>query len=124
MRAILDMAGGQDVKVIPCKDDMLYERISLVLGLPEPDWDAARPADGPRGGAWGSQRTILFSGMKCARPPPLMLRLRLTGACRPLIGACWQCMLLIGPVPCPEQQRQGVHQCSLGGRAQAFVLTG
>ena len=68
MRAILDYAGGHDVKVVPCKEDMLFERMGVVIRLPEPDWASARPEGWTRGGSWGSQRTILFSGMKCARP--------------------------------------------------------
>ena len=66
VRAILDYAGGHDVKVIPCKEDMLFERMDVIIRLPEPDWASARPEGWTRGGAWGSQRTILFSGMKCA----------------------------------------------------------
>jgi hypothetical protein len=52
------------VKVIPVKDELLYEKMSTAIRLPEPDWEAARPEGWTRGGAWGSQRTILFSGMK------------------------------------------------------------
>ena len=68
VRATLDYAGGHDVRVIPCKEDMLYERMGVIIGLPEPDWASARPEGWTRGGSWGSQRTILFSGMKCALP--------------------------------------------------------
>jgi len=64
VRAVLDAAGGKAVKVIPCNDAMLYEPMSTVVGLPEPDWEQPRPEGWTRGGAWGSQRTILFSGMK------------------------------------------------------------
>lgn len=64
VRAILDSAGGHAVKVIPVKEELLYEKMSMAIHLSEPDWEKARPADWPRGGAWGSQRTILFSGMK------------------------------------------------------------
>ena len=68
VRAILDAAGGREVKVIPCDDAMLYEPLSRAVSLPEPNWEQPRPEGWTRGGAWGSQRTILFSGMKCAPP--------------------------------------------------------
>lgn len=64
MRAILDSAGGQDVQVIPANEHLLYEKMSTVINLPEPDWERPRPADWTRGGDWGSRRVILFSGMK------------------------------------------------------------
>ncbi len=69
VRAILDAAGGREVKVIPCDDAMLYEPLSRAVSLPEPNWEQPRPEGWTRGGAWGSQRTVLFSGMKCAPPP-------------------------------------------------------
>ncbi|CAL8462278.1 g1809 [Coccomyxa elongata] len=72
VRAILDSAGGHAVKVIPVKEELLYERMSTAIHLPEPDWGKARPVDWTRGGAWGSQRTILFSGMKLAAQAALV----------------------------------------------------
>ena len=72
VRAVLDAAGAADVKVLPAKDDMLYERVGLIIGLPEPDWAAPRPPESSRGGDWGAQRTILFSGMRSA---PGLLRM-------------------------------------------------
>ena len=68
VRAILDAAGGREVKVIPCDDGMLYEPMSRAVSLAEPDWEQPRAEGWTRGGAWGSQRTILFSGMKYAPP--------------------------------------------------------
>ena len=50
--------------MIPCNDDMLYEPMSRAISLPEPNWEQPRPEGWTRGGDWGSQRTILFSGMK------------------------------------------------------------
>ena len=70
VRAILDAAKAPEVKVIPCNEAMLYEAMSMAISLPEPDWEQPRPEDWTRGGAWGSQRTILFSGMKSAPAPP------------------------------------------------------
>jgi hypothetical protein len=64
VRAILDSAGGHDVKVIPANEEMLFQKMSTAIHLPEPAWDKPRPEDWTRGGDWGSQRTILFSGMK------------------------------------------------------------
>lgn len=64
MRVILDTAGGHEVKVIPCTEDLLQEPVERVLRLPEPQWDQPRPESWTRGGAWGSSRVILFSGMK------------------------------------------------------------
>ncbi|EIE24175.1 hypothetical protein COCSUDRAFT_41460 [Coccomyxa subellipsoidea C-169] len=79
VRAILDSAGGHAVKVIPVKDELLYEKMSTAIHLPEPDWGAARPQGWTRGGAWGSQRTILFSGMKLAAQAALVELLEESG---------------------------------------------
>ncbi|CAL5227845.1 g10877 [Coccomyxa viridis] len=72
VRAILDAAGGREVKVIPCDDAMLYEPLSRAVSLPEPNWEQPRPEGWTRGGAWGSQRTVLFSGMKLAAQAALV----------------------------------------------------
>lgn len=64
VRVILDTAGGHEVKVIPCTDDLLQEPVEKVLRQPEPQWELPRPDNWTRGGSWGSCRVILFSGMK------------------------------------------------------------
>ena len=111
VRAILDGAGAQHVKVIPCKDDMLYERMGLIIGLPEPDWAAPRPPSHSRGGDWGAQRTILFSGMKCALGLSCMLRAQ-PGA-RSTIGVDSSRRALI-----PQARGVSSVSCSNGPRHQ------
>lgn len=41
---------------------MLQGPLDLALATPEVDWSAPRPPEWILGGAWGSQRTIMFSG--------------------------------------------------------------
>jgi hypothetical protein len=43
---------------------LLQAPLALALSEPEIDWAAPRPPDWIMGGAWGSQRTILFSGWR------------------------------------------------------------
>ncbi len=81
VRVILDTYGGQAVKVIPCAPAMLHARVSDALTAPEPDWDKPAPQAWLTGSSWGSQRTILFSGLKYAPadlqascPHPAMLQ--------------------------------------------------
>lgn len=62
---VLDAVRAQDVKVVPCTESMLFSPLAQALAHPEPDWEAPRPSGWEyRGGSWGSQRTILFSGLK------------------------------------------------------------
>ncbi|GIL58408.1 hypothetical protein Vafri_13539, partial [Volvox africanus] len=63
VRALLDSAGGHVVKVLPVTESMLYGTVDEAVHLAEQDWAAPRVPDGPRGGGWGSQRTVLFSGL-------------------------------------------------------------
>lgn len=65
IRASLDSLGAQQVKVLPASDDMLTDSVELALLTPEVDWSAPRPQEWIRGGTWGSQRTVLFSGGAC-----------------------------------------------------------
>jgi hypothetical protein len=64
VRVILDSAGGHEIKVIPCTEELLHQSVESVLRLPEPQWELPRPDNWTRGGAWGSNRAILFAGMK------------------------------------------------------------
>jgi hypothetical protein len=63
VRATLDSLGAHQVKVLPASDDMLNNSLEAALTAPEVDWSAPRPPEWIRGGTWGSQRTVLFSGM-------------------------------------------------------------
>ncbi|KAK9818233.1 hypothetical protein WJX72_009160 [[Myrmecia] bisecta] len=72
VRVILDSAGGEAVKVVPCMGPMLYETVEVALQSPEPEWNEPRPEQWTRGGAWGAQRVILFSGMKLAAQAALV----------------------------------------------------
>ena len=65
-RAILDSVGAPHVKVTPATEEMLQGPVAAAVRAPEPDWGAPRPADWIRGGAWGSQRAVLFSGLPVA----------------------------------------------------------
>lgn len=63
-RATLDQVGGHGVKVLPSTQEMLHEPIDVVIHMPEVDWTQPRPEDWVQGGAWGSQRAVLFSGLR------------------------------------------------------------
>ncbi|EFJ48355.1 hypothetical protein VOLCADRAFT_90942 [Volvox carteri f. nagariensis] len=63
VRALLDSAGGHVVKVLPVTEAMLYGTVDEAVQSGEQDWSAPRPLGGPRGGGWGAQRTVLFSGL-------------------------------------------------------------
>jgi hypothetical protein len=62
VRATLDSLGAHPVKVLAASDEMLYGSLDAALQEQEIDWSAPRPPEWIRGGTWGSQRTILFSG--------------------------------------------------------------
>lgn len=64
IRCILDSAGSALVKVIPCTSDMLYLSVKTGMNEPEVDWSQPRPENWGRGREWGSQRVILFSGVR------------------------------------------------------------
>ena len=72
IRCILDTAGSAAVKVIPCTSDMLYLSVQHGLNEPEVDWSQPRPDSWGRGREWGSQRVILFSGLRSATWCPLL----------------------------------------------------
>jgi len=82
VRALLDAAGGQEVRVLPCRGEALYGRLADALAAGEPDWAAPRPEGWPRGGEWGSKRVVLCSGMR--RAPGAC------GAARALAPAHWR----------------------------------
>lgn len=44
-RCIVDAAGGQEVKVVPVKEEMLHMMVEDVVKMPEPDWESPRPDD-------------------------------------------------------------------------------
>ncbi len=69
-------------QVLPVTEAMLYGTVDAAVHTAEQDWSAPRPSKGPRGGGWGAQRTVLFSGLRWAvrglggdrglrMPPPL-----------------------------------------------------
>ncbi len=43
---------------------MLYGTVDEAVHQEEIDWAAPRPEDWARGGGWGAQRTVLFSGLR------------------------------------------------------------
>ena len=60
----MDSIGGQEIKVIPCMGPSLHETVAQALETPEPDWEQPKLSSTTRSGDWGSQRTVLFSGMR------------------------------------------------------------
>ena len=66
VRLLLDAAGGQEVRVLPCAGAALHGSLGAALAAAEPDWASPRPPDWPRGGEWGSVRVLLTAGMRCA----------------------------------------------------------
>lgn len=65
-RALLDSLGGAEIKVLPANEEMLSASVGEAVHAEEIDWSLPRPGDWIRGGAWGSQRVILFSGLQIA----------------------------------------------------------
>jgi hypothetical protein len=47
---------------------MLQGTVAGALATPEIDWTQPRPDGWLMGGGWGSQRTVLFSGLRWVRP--------------------------------------------------------
>ena len=66
VRAMLDQVGAAHVKVVPCSQRLLYATQAEALAEPEPNWEGARQEEWMRGGAWGSKRVALFSGLSIA----------------------------------------------------------
>eukprot|EP00803_Ostreobium_quekettii_P004033 evm.model.scf_665.5 EVM.evm.TU.scf_665.5 scf_665:38896-43254(-) len=64
VRVLLDSAGGHAVKVVPVKADMMAMHVRDAVHLPEPDWEKPRPENFTLGGGWGSQRVIVFGGVR------------------------------------------------------------
>jgi hypothetical protein len=62
-RVLLDTLGAHRVKVLPATQPMLEGSVEAAVHADEVDWGAPRPEGWIMGGAWGSQRTILFSGL-------------------------------------------------------------
>jgi hypothetical protein len=50
------------VKVLPVSQEMLQLPLELAVQQEEIDWSSPRPPQWIMGGAWGSQRTLMFSG--------------------------------------------------------------
>lgn len=65
-RALLDSLGGHDIKILPASEDMLANTVREAVRADEMDWGLPRPADWVRGGGWGAQRAVLFSGLPVA----------------------------------------------------------
>lgn len=74
IRCTLDAIGAPHLKLLIAEEKLLHSDLSTALTMPEIDWQAPRPPDWIQGGAWGSKRAILFSGLSVAQqvlPPPL-----------------------------------------------------
>ncbi len=64
---MLDAAGGHSVKLLPATQALLYASVDEALAADEPDWQTPREhlsVANDAVGAWGTQRAVLFSGMR------------------------------------------------------------
>ncbi|KAG1660240.1 hypothetical protein FOA52_007637 [Chlamydomonas sp. UWO 241] len=62
-RVLLDQAGGQSIKVLPCTDETLHGSVDEAIWTREIDWEQPRPDSWNRSSSWGMQKAVLFSGM-------------------------------------------------------------
>ncbi|CAG9465665.1 unnamed protein product [Pedinophyceae sp. YPF-701] len=63
VRHLLDRIGAQTVRVVPASDSVLRMSVREAIGVPEPRWNEPSKADDYAGGAWGSSRAVLMSGL-------------------------------------------------------------
>lgn len=67
VRTLIDELGGYDVPVIPARSEHAWMTLEEVTREREPDWESPRTnaanAGGARGGEYGSQRMLAFSGL-------------------------------------------------------------
>jgi hypothetical protein len=67
IRYMLDAIQASHVKVIIADEQMLYSTQDLAIHSEEIDWEQPRPQEWAQGGAWGSQRVCMFSGLSIAQ---------------------------------------------------------
>ena len=63
VRVLVDELGGYDVPVIPARSEHAWMTLEEVARTREPDWESPRDAGLARGGEYGSQRAVIFSGL-------------------------------------------------------------
>ena len=63
VRVLVDELGGYDVPVIPARSEHAWMTLEEVARTREPDWESPRDAALARGGQYGSQRAVIFSGL-------------------------------------------------------------
>ena len=65
VRTLVDELGGYDVPVIPARSEHAWMTLEEVTREREPDWESPRTsnASAARGGEYGSQRMVAFSGL-------------------------------------------------------------
>jgi hypothetical protein len=63
VRVLVDELGGYDVPVIPARSEHAWMTLEEVARTREPDWESPRDAALARGGEYGSQRAVIFSGL-------------------------------------------------------------
>jgi len=67
VRTLIDELGGYDVPVIPARSEHAWMTLEEVTREREPDWESPRTnaanAGAARGGEYGSQRMLAFSGL-------------------------------------------------------------
>lgn len=67
IRCTLDAIGASQLKLLIAEEKLLHSNLDTALTMPEIDWQMPRPPDWIQGGAWGSKRVILFSGLSVAQ---------------------------------------------------------
>lgn len=67
IRCTLDAIGAPTLKLLIADEKLLYSDLATALTTPEIDWQSPRPPHWIQGGAWGSKRVILFSGLSVAQ---------------------------------------------------------
>jgi hypothetical protein len=65
VRVLVDELGGYDVPVIPARAEHAFATLEEVAAEREPDWEAPRGVGegASRGGGFGAQRAVAFSGL-------------------------------------------------------------
>eukprot|EP00892_Ulva_mutabilis_P009346 jgi/Ulvmu1/6784/UM030_0122.1 len=72
IRCTLDAVGASHLKLLIADEELLHSNLDTALRMPEIDWQQPRPPDWIQGGAWGTRRVVLFSGLSVAQQGALV----------------------------------------------------
>ena len=67
IRCTLDAVGASHLKLLIAEEELLHSTLDTALAMDEIDWQQPRPPAWIQGGAWGTRRVILFSGLSVAQ---------------------------------------------------------